>query len=82
MNLWQTQNFLENMIEENTENIELTKELLLSYRNLMDKKAQIDIQWLKSDADIRKEYDKNDTEIYKANQTSNTEEPILIGNQG
>ncbi len=66
MNFFNSQYFLEEMIKNNIDNIELTKELLATYKDLINKQAEIQIQWLKSDAETRKEFDKNWTERYKA----------------
>lgn len=66
MNFFNSQNFLEKMIKNNIENIELSKELLIVYKELINKQAEIQIQWLKSDAETRQDFDKNWTERYKA----------------
>lgn len=71
MNFFNSQYFLEEMIKNNKENIELTKELLSTYKDLINKQAEIQIQWLKSDAETRKEFDKNWTERYKADSDYN-----------
>jgi len=71
MNFFDSQIFLENMINENKDNIELIKEILVVYKDLINKQADIDIQWFKSDAEARKEFDKNHTERYKANTDYN-----------
>ena len=66
MNFYSSQIFLEQMIRESKDNLELTKELLMVYKDLINKQADIELQWLKSDAETRKEFDKNFTERYKA----------------
>ena len=66
MNFFDSQIFLEEMITENKNNIELVKELLIVYKELISKQADIQVQLLKSDAETRKEFDKNLTERYKA----------------
>lgn len=55
-------NFLERMIEANPDNAELVK----AYVKLIEKKAEVDIQFLKGDIDIRKEWEKNQTDRIKA----------------
>jgi len=48
MNFFNSQYFLEEMIKSNTDNIELIKELLATYKDLINKEAEVQIQWLKS----------------------------------
>lgn len=55
-------NFLERMIESNPDNAEIVK----AYVKLIEKKAEVDIQFLKGDADVRKEWEKNQTDRIKA----------------
>ena len=66
MNFFNSQIFLEDMIVNNKDNIEWVKELLIVYKDLISKQADIQVQLLKSDAEKRKEFDKNLTERYKA----------------
>jgi len=69
MNDWdfnQSRLFLENMIANHMENTEVIKELLQTYRNLLDNKAQVDMQFMKSDESTRTEWEKNQTERIKA----------------
>jgi len=69
MNDWdfnQSRLFLENMIANHMENTEVIKELLQTYRNLLDNKAQVYIQLMKSDESTRTEWEKNQTERIKA----------------
>lgn len=61
--------FLQNTIVENINNTELVVKLLSSYDNLVQKKAEVDMQFLKSDADVRKDYVKLDIERSKLIQT-------------
>lgn len=65
INQWDFNNcrlFIEEMIRNNSEN----KELISVYQKLIEKKADCDIAWLKSDADVRAEFEKNQTERMKA----------------
>lgn len=55
-------NFLERMIQSNPDNTELVK----AYVKLIEKKSEVDIQFLKSDADVRNEWEKNLTDRIKA----------------
>ena len=57
--------FIQKMIENNLE------KLLETYNVLIEKKSDTDIQYLKSDESLRKEWDKNDTERFKANTEYN-----------
>ncbi|WP_277657144.1 hypothetical protein [Seleniivibrio woodruffii] len=61
--------FLQNTIVENINNTELVVKLLSSYDNLVQKRAEVDMQFLKSDADVRKDYIKLDIEHSKRIQT-------------
>ncbi|MBU2926449.1 hypothetical protein Q4530_07350 [Colwellia sp. 1_MG-2023] len=54
-------NFLERVIEANPENSELVK----AYVTLIEKKTEADIQFLKGDEAVRKEWEKNLTERMK-----------------
>lgn len=67
MNFWNSQLFLEEMIAQNKDNIELTKELLLVYKCLIEKQSEIEMQFLKSDSDNRKDFEKNFTERHVSN---------------
>lgn len=65
MNQWDFNNcrlFLEEMIRANPEN----KDLIGAYQKLIEKKADFDISFLKADADVRSEWEKNQTERMKA----------------
>jgi hypothetical protein len=81
MNDWnfnQCRSFLENMIANNIENPEITKELLVTYRTLLEKKSEVDIQFMQSDESVRKEWEKNQTERIKA-QVDMSKNNNLIG---
>lgn len=67
MNFWNSQSFLENMINENKDNSELVKELLLVYKCLIEKQSDIEVQFLKSDSENRKDLEKNFTERHASN---------------
>lgn len=57
-----SRNFLEYMIEKNPEN----KELIQAYVKLIEKKTEFDIAYFKGDAELRKDWEKNQTERIKA----------------
>ncbi|ENO84290.1 hypothetical protein [Thauera linaloolentis] len=57
-----SRNFLEFMIEKNPDN----KELIQAYVSLIEKKTDFDIEYIKGDADLRKDFEKNQTERFKA----------------
>jgi len=83
MNNWgfnQSRLFLENMIANNMENHEIIKELLETYRNLLDNKAKVDMQLMKSDETTRTEWEKNQTERMKA-QADVTKTSLEHGSQ-
>lgn len=63
--------FIQKMIENNLEKPEVLEKLLETYNVLIEKKSDTDIQYLKSDESLRKEWDKNDTERFKANTEYN-----------
>jgi len=69
--------FLQKMIEENKEDKELVKELLLTYRNLTDKTAEITLENIKANSNINLENIKAGTnqqiEQYKENTKFNIE---------
>ncbi len=54
--------FLEDMITKNMDNTEVIKELLLTYREVVQRQSDINIQYMKSDEALRKEFDKNQVE--------------------
>jgi len=65
MNQWDFNNcrlFLEEMIRANPEN----RDLIGAYQRLIEKKADFEISFLKADADLRSEWEKNQTERMKA----------------
>jgi hypothetical protein len=65
MNQWDFNNcrlFLEQMIRNHPEN----KEMILAYQKLIEKKVDFEISFLKTDADFRGEWEKNQTERMKA----------------
>ncbi|PKM42408.1 MAG: hypothetical protein CVV05_18490 [Gammaproteobacteria bacterium HGW-Gammaproteobacteria-1] len=65
MNQWDFNNcrlFLEEMIRANPEN----RDLIGAYQKLIEKKADFEISFLKADADLRSEWEKNQTERMKA----------------
>ncbi len=68
--------FLENMIEKNPEN----KELIQAYVKLIETKTEFDILYIKGDTELRKDWEKNQTERIKAN-TEVTKKSIEKGNQ-
>ena len=53
--------FLEKMIEQKPDNSELIK----AYVTLIEKKSDFDISWLKTDEELRKDFEKNQTERIK-----------------
>jgi len=53
--------FLEEMIKNNPENSELIK----AYTKLIEEKTRFDIEWIKVDEEIRKDFEKNQTERFK-----------------
>ncbi len=59
--------FLENMILKCIENkhYESLKDLLNAYTSILNKQTDLDIQFLKSDEQVRKEWYKNQAEITK-----------------
>jgi len=63
--------FLEKMIEQKPDN----SELIQAYVKLIEKKAEFDISWLKTDEELRKDFEKNQTERIKA-QTEVTKTSI------
>lgn len=65
--------FLENMIEENKEDKELVKELLLTYRNLTDKTAEINIESIKANIAQHKENMDYNTKVHSNNTNFNIE---------
>ena len=85
MNFLNSQSFLENMINENKDNSELVKELLLVYKCLIEKRSDIEVQFLKSDSENRKDFQKNFTErhvsnndYYKNRDNLNSEKNYLV----
>lgn len=65
MNQWDFNNcriFLEDMIRANPEN----KDLISAYQRLIEKKADFELSYLKADADLRADWEKNQTERMKA----------------
>ncbi len=65
MNSWDFNNcriFLEDMIRNNIDN----KELISAYSKLIEKKSDFDVSFFKADADMRNEWEKNQTERIKA----------------
>ena len=81
MNDWnftQSRLFLEQIIATKIEDPEIIKELLETYRNLLDNKTKVDIQFMKSDEITRKEWEKNQTERIKA-QAEITKKSIESG---
>lgn len=65
--------FLEKMIEENKEDKELVKELLLAYRNLTDKTAEVNIENIKANIAQHKENMNYNTEVHSDNTNFNIE---------
>ena len=63
--------FLEKMIEQKPD----SSELIQAYVKLIEKKAEFDISWLKTDEELRKDFEKNQTERIKA-QTEITKTSI------
>lgn len=63
--------FLEKMIEQKPDN----SDLIQAYIKLIEKKAEFDISWLKTDEELRKDFEKNQTERIKA-QTEITKTSI------
>jgi len=57
--------FIENMLEKNSNNIELSKELLLTYRELLNKQAELEMQLLKNNESLGLENIKADIERLK-----------------
>jgi hypothetical protein len=66
--------FLEAQIEKNPENHELIK----AYVRLIEKKTEFDISWFKGDEELRKDFEKNQTERIKA-QSEVTKKSIEKG---
>ena len=58
--------FIQKMIEDNLEKPDIVNKLLETYQTLIEKKSDTDIQYMKSDESLRKEWDKNNTERYKS----------------
>jgi len=54
--------FLEKMIEQKPDNTEL----IHAYVKLIEKKTEFDISWLKTDEELRKDFENNLTERIKA----------------
>lgn len=54
--------FLEDMLAKYPDN----KELVSAYIKLIEKKTEFDIELWKNDAELRKDYEKNQTERFKA----------------
>ena len=66
MNDWifnECRNFLESMINKEPEN----KELIQAYIKLIEKKTESDIAYFKIHAEVKKDWEKNQTERIKAN---------------
>lgn len=66
MNSWdfgQCRIFLEAMIAKHPDN----KELVLAYIKLIEKKTEFDIEFFKCDVELKKDYEKNQTERFKVN---------------
>ncbi|HFS68210.1 MAG TPA: hypothetical protein ENK91_10990 [Bacteroidetes bacterium] len=59
------------MIEQKPDN----SDLIQAYIKLIEKKAEFDISWLKTDEELRKDFEKNQTERIKA-QTEITKTSI------
>ena len=57
--------FIENMLEKSSNNIELSKELLLTYRELLNKQAELEMQLLKNNESLGLENIKADIERLK-----------------
>ena len=74
MNFLNSQSFLENMINENKDNSELVKELLLVYKCLIEKQSDIQVQLLKSD--VEKQVSNN--EYYKNKDNLNSGKNYLV----
>ena len=53
--------FLENMIEKNPE----SKDLIQAYVKLIEAKSRFDIDYFKGDAELKKDWEKNQTERIK-----------------
>jgi hypothetical protein len=66
--------FLESQIEKSPDNIELIK----AYVRLIEKKTEFDISWFKGDEELRKDFEKNQTERIKA-QSEVTKKSIEKG---
>lgn len=79
-NFNQSRLFLENMIANHMEHTEVIKELLQTYRNLLDNKTQVDMQFMKSDESTRTEWEKNQTERLKT-QADITKTSLKNGTQ-
>jgi len=67
--------FLQKMIEDSKDNDKSLEKLLDTYKILIEKKAEFDISWLKTDEELRKDFEKNQTERIKA-QTEVTKTSI------